>query len=158
MYLSTLETPLGHLHIRAGDDGVFSVGFPETAESEQPNALSEGAKAQFVEYFALQRSVFDFSIKQQGTAFQQSVWRELQRIEAGTPISYAALSKRLQHPLAIRAIASANGKNNVMIAVPCHRVIGSNGELVGFSAGLWRKKWLLEHESKMVGRGQTQLW
>ncbi|HQS06268.1 MAG TPA: methylated-DNA--[protein]-cysteine S-methyltransferase, partial [Daejeonella sp.] len=98
-----------------------------------------------------------FPMAQPGTDFQQKVWDELRRIDAGKPISYAALAKRMKNPLAIRAIASANGRNNLMIAVPCHRVIGSNGDLVGFSAGLWRKKWLLEHEAKMTSIGQSSL-
>jgi methylated-DNA-[protein]-cysteine S-methyltransferase len=63
----------------------------------------------------------------------------------------------MKNPLAIRAIASANGKNNLLIVIPCHRVIGSNGELVGFSAGLWRKKWLLEHETRITMNGQSSL-
>jgi methylated-DNA-[protein]-cysteine S-methyltransferase len=76
---------------------------------------------------------------------------------AGKPITYAALAKRMKNPLAIRAIASANGKNKLLIAVPCHRVIGSNGELIGFAAGLWRKKWLLEHETRITRSGQLTL-
>ncbi len=78
-------------------------------------------------------------------------------IPAGKPISYAALSKRMNNPLAIRAIAAANGKNKLMIVVPCHRVIGSNGELVGYAGELWRKKWLLEHEAKLTQSGQATL-
>lgn len=108
-------------------------------------------------YFAGKRMNFDFPMVQTGTDFQQKVWEELSKINAGIPISYAALAKRMKNPLAIRAIASANGRNNLMIAIPCHRVIGSNGDLVGFSAGLWRKKWLLEHEAKITSAGQTTL-
>ena len=92
-----------------------------------------------------------------GTDFQKNVWKELQKIDPGKPITYAALAKRMKNPLAIRAIASANGKNNLLIAIPCHRVIGSNGELIGFAAGLWRRKWLLEHEARITMNGQSRL-
>ncbi len=144
--------------IEASDQEVYAISFPEIIPDEAPNSISELAKVQFSEYFEGKALLFDFPMSQTGTDFQQEVWKELIKIPAGKPVSYAALSKKLNNPLAIRAIASANGKNKLMIAVPCHRVIGSNGDLVGFSAGLWRKKWLLEHETKMTGIGQSALW
>lgn len=143
--------------IEASEHDICAVGFPDELPLENPNELSERAKEQFREYFEKKRKHFDFPMVQPGTDFQQKVWNELRKIDAGKPISYAALAKRMKNPLAIRAIASANGRNNLMIAVPCHRVIGSNGDLVGFSAGLWRKKWLLEHEAKMTSLGQSSL-
>ncbi len=143
--------------IEASEQEIYAIGFPAELPLENPNELSEMAKEQFIEYFEGNRKHFDFPMAQPGTDFQQKVWDELRRIDAGNPISYAALAKRMKNPLAIRAIASANGRNNLMIAVPCHRVIGSNGDLVGFSAGLWRKKWLLEHEAKMTSTGQSSL-
>lgn len=157
MYTSILETPIGRLAIRANDLEVFSVGFPEEIADEKENDLSSMAAQQLKAYFGGKRSSFDFPMKQAGTDFQQSVWKELIRIPLGRPISYANLSRIMQKPLAIRAIASANGKNNLMIVVPCHRVIGSNGDLIGFAGGLWRKKWLLEHEARMLGIGQASL-
>lgn len=143
--------------IEASEYEICAIGFPAELPLENPNELSEMAKEQFREYFEEKRKHFDFPMAQAGTDFQQKVWDELRRIDAGKPISYAALAKRMKNPLAIRAIASANGRNNLMIAVPCHRVIGSNGDLVGFSAGFWRKKWLLEHEAKMTSSGQSSL-
>ncbi len=143
--------------IEANEHEICAIGFPADLPLESPNKLSEMAKEQFKEYFEKKRKYFDFPMAQPGTDFQQKVWDELRRIDAGKPISYSALAKRMKNPLAIRAIASANGRNNLMIAVPCHRVIGSNGDLVGFSAGLWRKKWLLEHEAKMTSIGQSSL-
>ena len=157
MYSSKLSTPIGDMVIEANDQEVYFIGFPENIPNEAPNSVSELAKEQFKQYFEGKRHHFDFPMVQPGTDFQQQVWQELRSIDAGKPISYTALSKMMKNPLAIRAIASANGKNNLMIAVPCHRVIGSNGDLVGFSAGLWRKKWLLEHEIKMMGIGQSSL-
>lgn len=157
MFTSTLDSPIGKIQISANDREVFAIFFPEEIPEESPNKISEQAKSQFKEYFEGKRIVFDFPMAQPGTDFQQSVWDELRNIEAGRPISYAILSKRMKNPLAIRAIASANGRNNLIIAVPCHRVIGSNGELVGFSAGLWRKRWLLEHEAMISSIGQSSL-
>jgi methylated-DNA-[protein]-cysteine S-methyltransferase len=157
MYASTLDTPIGKLVIKANEQEVFFVGFPEQIIEEKSNEVSGKALEQFRAYFGGKLQLFDFPMKQPGTDFQQSVWRELTTIPAGKPISYAYLSKKMNNPLAIRAIASANGKNNLMIVVPCHRVIGSNGDLVGFGGGLWRKRWLLEHEAKMTGMGQASL-
>ena len=157
MFFSVLDSPIGQMVIEANEHEICAIGFPAELPLENPNKLSEMAKEQFKEYFEKKRKHFDFSMAQPGTDFQQKVWDELRRIDAGKPISYAALAKRMKNPLAIRAIASANGRNNLMIAVPCHRVIGSNGDLVGFSAGLWRKKWLLEHEAKMTSIGQSTL-
>lgn len=157
MFFSILNSPIGQLVIEANEREICALGFPAELPLENPNELSEIAKEQFREYFEEKRKYFDFPMAQPGTDFQQKVWDELRRIDAGKPISYAALAKRMKNPLAIRAIASANGRNNLMIAIPCHRVIGSNGDLVGFSAGLWRKKWLLEHEAKMTSIGQASL-
>jgi methylated-DNA-[protein]-cysteine S-methyltransferase len=80
------------------------------------------------------------------------------QIDYGKTITYTKQSKLMNNPLAIRAIAAANGKNNLWVVVPCHRVIGANGELTGYAGGLWRKKWLLEHEAKITGSGQTSLF
>jgi methylated-DNA-[protein]-cysteine S-methyltransferase len=157
MYSSSLSTPIGILVVKATDSDVAFIGFHEEIPADPSNSVTEQAILQFQQYFDGKRSCFDFPIAQPGTDFQQQVWKELLNIPAGKPISYAALSKKMNNPLAIRAIAAANGKNNLMIAVPCHRVIGSNGDLVGFAGGLWRKKWLLEHEIKMMGIGQSAL-
>jgi methylated-DNA-[protein]-cysteine S-methyltransferase len=157
MHASSLDTPIGKLVVRANDQEVFFVGFPAEIPEEIPNGISQNAIAQLKSYFDGTSCCFDFPMAQPGTSFQQSVWKELTTIPAGKPISYAHLSRQMNHPLAIRAIASANGKNNLMIVVPCHRVIGSNGDLVGFGGGIWRKKWLLDHEAKMLGIGQTSL-
>ncbi|HRD44260.1 MAG TPA: methylated-DNA--[protein]-cysteine S-methyltransferase, partial [Ferruginibacter sp.] len=112
---------------------------------------------QLDDYFSGQTMQFHFPIQQQGTDFQQKVWAELTRVSAGKTISYLELSKRLGNTKTIRAAGTANGKNNIAIAVPCHRVIGSNGSLVGYAGGLWRKKWLLNHEAKYCN-GQQLLF
>ena len=103
---------------------------------------------QLDEYFSGQRKAFDLPLKQPGTDFQQKVWSLLLKIQYGKTVSYNDLSKQYGDVKAIRAVASANGKNDLAIIVPCHRVIGSNQSLTGYAGGLWRKKWLLEHEAK----------
>jgi methylated-DNA-[protein]-cysteine S-methyltransferase len=106
-------------------------------------------------YFSGKLMHFSLSITQTGTGFQQTVWAELCRIPYGHTISYMELSKRIGNVKAIRAVGTANGSNSVSIIVPCHRVIGSNGNLVGYGGDLWRKKWLLEHEAKYAHGVQT---
>lgn len=157
MYTSVLSTPIGRMLVRANDQAVYFIGFPEIIPDEFPNTLTLQAAEQLSEYFKGLRHHFDFPIDQPGTDFQKTVWKELLNIEAGKPISYASLSKKMNNPLAIRAIAAANGKNNLMIVIPCHRVIGSNGDLVGYAGGLWRKKWLLDHEVILTKTGQSSL-
>jgi methylated-DNA-[protein]-cysteine S-methyltransferase len=107
---------------------------------------------QFDEYFAGTRKEFNLITDPKGTPFQESVWKELLNIPYGFTISYLELSRRLNHEKAIRAVGSANGKNPINIIIPCHRVIGMDGSLTGYGGGLWRKKWLLEHEAKYAGK------
>jgi len=158
MFCSKLDTPIGLLLIKSTAKALYFIGFDEDEIEENPCELTEYAKLQLQDYFKGRRSSFDFSVEQTGTAFQKKVWSELLNVEPGKPISYTALSKRMNNPLAIRAIAAANGKNKLMIAIPCHRIIGSNGELIGYAGGLWRKQWLLEHEARMMNIGQASLF
>ncbi len=102
------------------------------------------------EYFAGNRFEFNLKLFQPGTPFQQDVWEGLQKVKYGNTLSYLSFSKQLGNAKAIRAVGTANGKNNIAIIVPCHRVIGSNGSLVGYAGELWRKKWLLNHEAKFA--------
>lgn len=127
---------------------------PATANEKIKLAVSERdlqkkCFTQFDDYFSGKRKTFDLPIKQAGTAFQQKVWNELIKIPFGKTISYLQLAKRLGDVKSIRAAASANGRNKLNIIVPCHRVIGSDGTLVGYGGGLPRKKWLLDHEAKI---------
>ncbi len=110
---------------------------------------------QLIQYFSGQRRIFELPVNQPGTPFQQEVWAELMLIPFGKTISYLELARKTGDTKATRAVANANGKNNVAIIVPCHRVIGSNKDLVGYAGGLWRKKWLLEHEAKVAHGVQT---
>ena len=154
-YSSTLNSPLGTLTIISTDTAVIEITFGVTELIELSNSLSELAKHQLELYFEGKLKTFDFPFLQRGTEFQQQVWSNLLNIPYGTTTSYAAFSSH--HPKAIRAIASANGKNNLAIVVPCHRVIGSSGKLVGYAGGLHRKQWLLEHEQKISQVGQTRI-
>ena len=125
---------------------LFSSEFVEVFSAEIPSALKE-ANLQLSEYFEGKRKEFTFKLNPKGTDFQQRVWQALLKIPFGKTTSYLELSKQLGDVKAIRAVAAANGKNPLWVVVPCHRVIGSDGSLTGYAGGLWRKKWLLEHEN-----------
>jgi methylated-DNA-[protein]-cysteine S-methyltransferase len=153
------KTPIGFARIVEEDNFITSIYMLDEEFEVKPaeTLLLKKAVLQLDEYFSGERKVFDLPIKQKGSAFQQQVWDQLTKIEYGTTISYLRQAKLMNNPLGIRAIASANGKNHLVIVVPCHRVIGSDGSLTGFGCGIWRKKWLLEHEARVAGRGQTKL-
>lgn len=142
--------------ILADEDFVYCITFSEEKIDElSENHLTKNVARQLENYFTGKLKDFNFPIKQKGTEFQQEVWQNLLKIPYGETISYAKFSEH--KPLAIRAIAAANGKNNIAIVIPCHRVIGSNGKLVGYAGGLWRKQWLLQHEREIAKKGQTTL-
>lgn len=143
-----LETPLGYLAIGGSKNSISEIIFSPQSEEDTPTSSPalERAKEQLQQYFNGERTTFDLPLAPNGTNFQQKVWCELEKIPFGKTLSYAQLSLELENPLAIRAVAAANGKNKLMIVTPCHRVIGSDGSLTGYAGDLWRKKWLLEHE------------
>jgi methylated-DNA-[protein]-cysteine S-methyltransferase len=159
MYETYYKTPVGFVHIVADDHYITKVSIrdEEYAEEQPASPLLQEAVKQLQEYFDGERKKFDLPLKQPGTDFQQLVWKQLLEIEYGKTITYGRQSLLMKSPLAIRAIAAANGKNNLWVIVPCHRVIGSNGSLTGYAGGLWRKKWLLAHEARVMGTGQTTL-
>ena len=103
---------------------------------------------QLKEYFDGNRTKFDLNILLDGTQFQKQVWEQLQTIPHATTVSYKDIAKSISNEKAVRAVGSANGKNPIAIAVPCHRVIGSDGSLSGYAYGVWRKQWLINHEKK----------
>ncbi|KQB36864.1 O-6-methylguanine DNA methyltransferase [Flavobacterium daejeonense] len=143
-----IKTPLGIAKIIGDENGisVISIADEGVISDSIPKVLQE-AVTQLQEYLDGKRTDFSFKINPNGTDFQQKVWQELKNIPFGKTTSYLDLSKKLGDVKAIRAVASANGKNPLWIVVPCHRVIGSDGSLTGYAGGLWRKKWLLEHEN-----------
>ncbi len=152
-----IKTPLGIVEIMGDADGIQKICFIDEAvavNSEISPALQSCAM-QIEEYFDKKRTAFDFKMNPQGTDFQQKVWADLLNVPFGKTESYLTMSRRYGDEKAIRAIASANGKNPIAIVIPCHRIIGSDGSLTGYAGGLWRKKWLLEFES---GTLQTSLF
>lgn len=145
-----INTPLGTAKIKGDENGVSVISILQEGEISKviPVELKDAVK-QLQEYFEGKRTSFNFPINPKGTDFQQKVWKALLEIPYGKTTSYMDLSKKLGDVKAIRAVASANGKNPLWIVVPCHRVIGSDGSLTGYAGGLWRKKWLLEHENPL---------
>ena len=143
-----IKTPLGIAKIVGDEDGISEISVLDdgTISKAIPKELKEAVE-QLKDYFSGKRYDFKFKLNPNGTEFQQKVWQELFKIPFGKTISYLDLAKKLGDPKVIRAAASANGKNPLWIVVPCHRVIGTDGSLTGYAGGLWRKKWLLEHES-----------
>jgi len=144
-----IASPLGTLEISGDLNGISSVTFleDEFPQSEKiPHALKT-AVSQLQEYFDGNRTDFDLKLNPQGTDFQKRVWQELSQIPFGKTTSYLQMAKNLGDPKVIRAAASANGKNPIAIIIPCHRVIGSDQSMTGYAGGIWRKKWLLAHES-----------
>jgi len=143
------KSPLGLLQMVCNKERLLSLLFVDAEkDTTEVNAITEMVSQQLDEYFSGQRKTFDFPFEQQGTPFQNKVWALLYQVPYGKTISYRDLARQYGDIKAIRAVASANGKNNLSIIVPCHRVIGSNATLTGYAGGLWRKKWLLDHEAK----------
>jgi len=144
-----ISTPIGVLKIVGSENGVESVQFLDSNEDISeviPSGLVDVVK-QLQEYFKGDRIKFNLKLLPKGTNFQKQVWAELERIPFGQTQSYQQIANTLGDPKVVRAAASANGKNPISILIPCHRVIGSDGALTGYSGGLYRKKWLLEHEN-----------
>lgn len=143
-----IKTPLGIAKIIGDEDGISIISVSDEGDSSStiPTVFQE-AVSQLNDYFEGKRIDFTFKLNPSGTEFQQKVWRGLLEIPFGKTMSYLELSKKLGDVKAIRAVASANGKNPLWIVIPCHRVIGTDGSLTGYAGGLWRKKWLLEHEN-----------
>lgn len=148
MPIAYFSSPLGIAKIEGDENGVSNISVLSEGEVSKkiPKEL-KNAVNQLQEYFEGKRKDFDFKLNPKGTDFQQKVWQELLNIPFGKTMSYMDLSNKLGDVKAIRAVASANGKNPLWIVVPCHRVIGTDGSLTGYAGGLWRKKWLLEHET-----------
>lgn len=149
MKTAITKTPLGYTEITGDANGISKIHVlnEEVEISKSIPKELKNAVSQLQEYFDGNRTQFDFKLNPDGTEFQKKVWQELLQIPFGKTCSYLDLSKKLGDVKAIRAVASANGKNPLWIVVPCHRVIGTDGSLTGYAGGLWRKKWLLEHEN-----------
>jgi methylated-DNA-[protein]-cysteine S-methyltransferase len=164
-WCTTLDSPVGPLVLAARDDRLVGLRLPAVADDGTTTAapldgwqpapsrsevLAEAAE-QLAAYFAGELRDFDLPLQLDGTDFQRRVWAALQEIPYGTTSGYGELAQRLGSPGASRAVGLANNRNPVAIIVPCHRVIGADGTLIGFGGGLECKRWLLDHE---MGRAQ----
>ena len=142
------NSPVGCLEITASEKGISSLYFMEEHKhnSRPKGGIMKDCLDQLKEYFSGKRKSFELELEPQGTEFQKKVWKELLNIPFGETITYLELSRRIGNTEAIRAVGNANGKNPVSIIIPCHRVIGASGKLIGYGGGLPRKKWLLDFE------------
>lgn len=152
------QSPIGLIELEGDEKGIKSCSFVKKTKtvdkSQKGSSLVEASESlkeawkQLDEYFKGQRKYFSVKLNLNGTEFQRKVWKELQKIPFGQTRSYREIAEACGCPRASRAVGGANHRNPAVIFVPCHRVIGADGNLTGFGAGLWRKKWLLEHERK----------
>ena len=158
------DSPIGTLLIAGDEDAVRLIAFPKNGKPRKPEpdwtesasgALAEAVR-QLREYFAGRRTEFDLPLAPEGTGFQARVWRKLQEIPYGKTISYGELARRVGNPKASRAVGSANGKNQIPIVIPCHRVIASDGTLGGFGGGLTTKEKLLQLEAQVLSSGLSR--
>ena len=149
--LAYYKTPIGTAKIEGDENGISSIKILDEAietTKEIPIYLQDCIQ-QLDEYFNNKRTVFNLKLNPKGTDFQKKVWNELLNVPYGKSRTYLEQSKILGDVKAIRAVASANGKNPIWIIIPCHRIIGTDGSLTGYAGGIWRKKWLLEHENNL---------
>jgi len=165
-FVADIETPIGTMVATASETHLLLLEFSHrrmldtqldrvrralTCEFERAESPVFGiVRAQLEEYFAGDRREFDIPLHVPGTPFQTRVWNELRKIPSGTTTSYARIAEAIGQPTAVRAVARANGDNRVAIIIPCHRVIGSDGQLVGYGGGLWRKRRLLQLEGRAM--------
>ncbi len=154
IYSCTIESPIGTLLLKSNREALLSLSFvdePVHEENSRPEIL-ERTIVQLAEYFEGERRIFDVSLQPEGTDFQQRVWDLVREVEFGRTKSYGDLATELGSLQYSRAVGLANGSNPIPIIIPCHRIIGSNGKLTGYSGGLERKKWLLLHEQRNSGK------
>lgn len=149
MASTVINSPLGAVLIEGDAAGITKISISEEQTERSSSVPEELTRVvlQLNDYFAGQRETFDLKLNLKGTEFQKKVWLELLNIPFGQTRSYLELARKLGDEKSIRAVAAANGRNPLWVVIPCHRVIGSDGSLTGYAGGLWRKKWLLEHES-----------
>lgn len=151
-FTSKFLTNIGWLKVVGSYDFIESASFTtkEPIIKKSDALWEEELFKQLTIYFNCQKIEFDLPLKPKGTDFQLRVWSEIKSVPHGQTITYKELSERMKHPKAIRAIAAANSKNPILLFIPCHRIIGQNGKLVGYSAGIYRKEFLLNLENGIV--------
>jgi len=158
--ISYYQSPIGIIEIKSVDDKICSVLFveKETKSISHHSPINNECINQLKDYFAGTRFVFNLQIIQNGTSFQKQVWNSLLNISYGTTISYGKLAQQLGNAKTVRAVGTTNGKNQLLIIVPCHRVIAGDGNLTGYAGELWRKEWLLKHEIEYAQIGEGKLF
>ena len=154
-YHTFISSPLGKILLTADDHGLTGINFQDANDAKRPSRDSIESDAPFKDpkhqisaYFRGELKEFNLKLSPGGTAFQRSVWKALCTIPYGETISYRELARRIGKPSACRAVGAANGRNPLPIVVPCHRVIGSNGQLTGYAGGIHLKKYLLDLEAR----------
>lgn len=154
------SSPIGLIEITGNENGITSLYFVDNKKenSTKIHPLLKECVFQLDEYFNGIRKEFALKIDLKGTEFQKKVWKQLEKIPFGKTKSYLQISKQIGDSNATRAVGNANGSNPISILIPCHRVIGSNGKLIGYGGGLWRKEWLLNHEKNYTFGKQTKLF
>jgi len=142
------SSEIGLIEVKGTEEAILSVNFVDDKSMGSPDVppCVKECVEQIDEYFKGKRKKFTIEIQLQGTDFQKKVWKQLMKIPYGETVSYKDIAVSIGNKKAVRAVGGANNKNKIAIIVPCHRVIGSDGDLVGFGGGLWRKEWLLRHE------------
>ena len=150
IYKTYYQSEIGLIEISGEENGILSLDFIEHKTEENPASSTylQEALVQLDEYFNGKRKEFSLKLQLHGTDFQKKVWRQLVKIPYGETVSYVNIASAIGNENATRAVGTANGKNKISIIIPCHRVINNNGKLGGYGGGLWRKKWLLNHENK----------
>ena len=152
-YATTLDSPVGTIHL-VGLDGALTGLYLDESRHPGPVVPDEGrlddARRQVEEYFAGERTTFELDLAPTGTPFQLAVWDALRTVGYGETASYVEIARRIGRPTASRAVGAANGRNPISLIVPCHRVIGASGRLVGYGWGVDRKRWLLDHELRVL--------
>ena len=155
LHVSHCSTPIGLLAIQGDEQYVRAVTFVDVpvdggAMAGAANAVTAEAAAQLDAYFRGARRTFELPLAPQGTTFQRAVWAQLLQVPFGETASYRDIALALGNDNGVRAVGAANGRNPIAVIIPCHRIIGSNGQLTGYGGGLWRKEWLLRHEGALL--------
>ena len=153
LYSKTINSPIGFLRLTSDDHRLKSIIFvdEDVHNSLHLPEILDKAALQINEYFEGLRFRFDLDLEIEGTSFQQKVWKLIKLVGYGKTKTYGDIARELESQNFSRAVGMANGRNPLPIIIPCHRILGDNGKLIGYSGGLEKKKWLLVHEQKYSG-------
>jgi methylated-DNA-[protein]-cysteine S-methyltransferase len=151
LFYGYYDSPIGTVEIGGTDSAITHLYFVESYRVDAVStSIVDEALDQIGAYFIEGRTTFDLPLELRGTDFQKQVWAQLLTIGYGRTVAYQYIADAIGNPQAVRAVGAANGQNPISVIVPCHRIIGSNGQLTGYGGGLWRKEWLLRHEGALL--------